>query len=120
VQVQRAKSGAVIDVEFTRQSAGQQRLAQRIKVRIKILAQVELGMADEPAHVIEKGDQIALSIFPFHTDRGSVHDIGLPDIVGELCLVAAPVCGSVLSLHEPLTLEQSPHRALGQVLLGND
>jgi hypothetical protein len=118
VKVQRAEGRAVVDVEFTRQAAGQKGLAQGIEVSIKVLAQGELGMADESAHVIDKGDKIGLSVFPFDTDRWSVHEVGLPDVVGEFCLVAPAVYGSLLSLHEPLPLEQSPDRALGQVLLG--
>jgi hypothetical protein len=77
-------------------------------------------MADQSAHVIDKRDQISLAVFSLGADRGAVHDVGLPDVVGEFGLVAAPIHRRLLSLHEPLTVEEPPHRALGQVLFGID
>src|SRR5512145_1245696 len=78
-------------------------------------------MADQPAHVIDEGDQIGLAVFAVDADRGAVHDIGLPELVGEFGLEAAPIHGGMFgALHQSLALEQSPDGAFGQVLFGVD
>src|SRR5512145_285962 len=78
-------------------------------------------MADQPAHVIDKGNQISLAIFAVHRNRWSVHDVGLPEVVGQFGLKAAPVHRRLFTRwHQSLAFKQPPHRAFGQVLLGLD
>ncbi len=62
-------------------------------------------MADQPAHVIDKGDQISLAVFSLGAHRGAVHDIGLPDVIREFGLKAAPIHRRLFAtFHQSLTL----------------
>jgi hypothetical protein len=62
----------------------------------------------EPGVIIEKGDQVGLTPFPSGQHPGTVHDVGLPDVVVVFGLIAAAVRLCLrLSERNPLLLEDA-------------
>ena len=93
LQVPGAESSTIVDIEFARQSPGGERTAERLQPTGKILGKIKCPMGDQPGVVVEKGDQVALAPLPIHQNLGTMHDIRLPDVIGELRLEPAPVNG---------------------------
>ena len=78
--------------------------------------QIELGVGDEAAHIIDEGEQVGLSPLPLHHDHRAVHGVTLPDVIGQLCLIAPAVYGrGVLGAHQAVLMEQTVEGAEAQL-----
>ena len=85
------KGGAVVHIEFSRHAPGQQCFAEGVEPAVESFGQIKLGMGQQPGMVVKKTDQVGFAMPVADFYPGAVHDIGLPDIVGVLCLIAAAI-----------------------------
>jgi len=70
--------------------------------------------------VIDDGEQKALSQLALMDNTGTVHAIGLPQVVDQLCLEAPAVGGQAHILVQAMTLEQPIQAVLGGGTIGGD
>src|SRR5689334_18294141 len=79
------KNLAVVDVEADRDAAGSYGLAQAIEQAIQTLTQVELGVGNEAAGIVDHRVQEALAFAALGIlNIGAVEHVGLPDLIGVL------------------------------------
>jgi hypothetical protein len=71
---------AVVDVEFSRQSPFEKRLAEGIEVGVEPFREKELGVGNEPAHIVKESKEIGLALLFSRGDHRAVHGIALPVI----------------------------------------
>ena len=86
LQLPAAEGRAVVDIEFARQPARGQGLLEGLDVRRQPLVEVKLGMRDEPAVVVDDGDQVGFSPLAVDENQRAVHHIALPQVVDALGL----------------------------------
>ena len=120
LQLVGAKGAAVVHIEPAGQPAFLQCLQQTVAKALKILGEVELGVGDQAGVIIDDGEQVALSQLALMDDTGTVHAIGLPQVVDQLCLEASAVCGQAHVLVQAMTLEQPIQAVLGGGTIGGD
>ena len=90
-QMPGTKSGAIIHVEFSRHAPGQQCFTEGVEPAVELFGQIKLGMGQQTGMVVKKTNQIGFAMLVTDFYPGAMHDIGLPDIVGILCLIAATI-----------------------------
>ena len=102
----RAKSGAIVQVELTREPAFLERRDEAIAVALEVLRKIEPGVGDEPGMVVDHSEEVGLPEFPVDDDERAVHAVGLPEIVDEFGLEAAAIFGEAGVLFEAVALEE--------------
>jgi len=74
----------------------------------QFFTEIELGVRDETAHIIDEGKEIAFSSFIIENHHRAVHGVTLPDIVWTLCLESSSVYGGGrLNVHETLLMKEA-------------
>ena len=112
---------AVIDIEFARQAAFEQGLLEGIQKSVQVFRQVEGGMRDQTAVVVDKGDQIGFATPALDHHARSVHHIRLPDVVGQFGLELAPVHRRRRSRrHQAVAGKKAPYAGWCQAGAGAD
>ena len=63
-----------------------------------------MGIGDEPGVVVDHGKEVGLAELSLVHHARTVHAVGLPEIVRELCFEAAAVFGKTRVLFDPSRL----------------
>ena len=87
-QLRGAVDLGVVHVEASGEAAGGDGLAQAVEKSVQSLIEIELGVRDEAAGVVECGLQEDLLLAAAGAcDPGAEEHVGLPDLIGKLCFV---------------------------------
>ena len=58
-------------------------MLQAIQITGQVFGQIKLAVGDQSGMVIDDGNQVRFTVFPVNADLATVHDITLPQIVGQ-------------------------------------
>src|SRR5512139_2275805 len=114
-EVMRSEGRSVVHVKLPGQSPLVECFSQGISIGVDPLVEVEPGMADEPAHVVYEGKEVALPLSAFNLHHGAVHAVGLPDVVWQFRFKTPSVFKLLLPAHQSPLLEQTVDRRIGRL-----
>src|SRR3990172_152333 len=98
---------AVVHVEFPRQTSFRKGDSQCGGVVFHPFMAKELGVTDQPAHVIDEGEEIGFSLFPLYKYPRAVHTVGLPDVVGQFRFESSAIHRGDFPFHQTPLFEQT-------------
>ncbi len=110
LQLPAAEGGAVVDIQLARQPAPRQGLLEGLHVRGQPLVQVKLRLRDEPAVVVDDGDQVGFSPLAVGEHLRAVHHIALPQVVDALGLELPAIGAHNGRVHQVLPVQQPVDR----------
>jgi hypothetical protein len=108
-----AEGRAIVEVDLSGKPSFAQGLHEAVGEVFEVLLKIEFSMGNQTGVVIQESEEKALSDLPLHDDRGAVHAVGLPEVIGKLGFIASEILLGPLRLVEAPPLKQ-PVEALNR------